>query len=241
MLEYEEKKIWARAVAVSLTLHASLLVPLVIIERYTHPGNSPQRLLVELFGMIADRQAEARAPAPMETRPSPPKPAAHVRTESRAAQPAAANLRPDPEGPVAAPESSQQPFAPPGEMHSRTPNEPDSAAAPGELQQEQTLQGAEMDMDELRRYLATVQKNLQAHLVYPEEAKKGGYQGTPVVGFTITASGMIGQGSLVLVQSSGYEDLDASALRAAIASEPFDAPIRELKQVQVGVKFEMRN
>jgi protein TonB len=239
MLAHETTSTWARAIAISLALHASFVAPWILLGRYAHHREASEKLLVELFGMIADRQTEERAPAPDEPRPAPPRPRVRARNEPKVLSSPDPSQLSTPDSPVTASESQQLP--PAAQMAMGTASEGDTAIAPGDLQRQQTLQAAATDLDELRRYLATVQKKLQANLVYPEAAKKAGYEGTPVLGFTIMVDGTIKPGSLVLVESSGHEDLDGSALKAATASEPFDRPIRELKDVRVGVKFGMRN
>jgi len=87
------------------------------------------------------------------------------------------------------------------------------------------------EADLLRAYLANVRKAIQGGLVYPPEARAAGAVGSPVVRFTITESGAILPGSLVLHQGCGFAALDDNALRAARAGAPFPRPPRAMDVV----------
>ena len=102
-----------------------------------------------------------------------------------------------------------------------------------------TLDAKNRDRDSLRKYLADLKKRLQAKLIYPEAAKRIGYEGATVLKFVITEEGTIRHGTLAVVQSSGDDDLDAAALDAARTSEPLDAPLKEM-EVVIAVAFELR-
>jgi len=128
-----------------------------------------------------------------------------------------------PVSPVQVAEPAKLPVAPP------TPAVTGGASAPpADAAQKQTTLKAQDNIDALKQYLARIKKKLRTNLVYPDDAKKRGYEGTAVLRFAITESGTIRPGSLVLVQSSGQATLDASARQAALASEPFDRPSREI-------------
>ena len=217
------------ALLASLALHLLILSPLLLLLREP-PRARQDRLLVELYGIISNRQREARAP-PAVT----PAPVQHV---------AAASRVPGPTSPVAVRGSvsaqQAQPDAVPESMGSAEP-----AAAPGsssgatgiDAQRAETLAVRDLRADELKRYLATVRNRLKANLVIPEQARRLGYEGVPVVGFTIEESGWLVPSSLHVIRSSGYADLDANALRAAQDSTPFDPPPRRI-EVAVAVSFE---
>jgi protein TonB len=114
----------------------------------------------------------------------------------------------------------------------RTPSE--------ESQVQTTLDAKDREKDSLRKCLAILRKRLQAKLIYPGEAKKLGYEGTAMPKFVITEEGTIRRGTLTVIQSSGDDDLDAAAFKAARAREPLDAPPKEL-EVVIAVAFELRH
>ncbi len=238
MLAYDTRKTPARAVVVSILLHGGLLLPFIVWQLQPDARASTQKLLVELYGMLADRQTEQRAPAAVTASPPVPIRKALPRPEQRQQHKF---------DEIAGPVVSPQPLtvggpARPDELTvgaAATSGAVTDQGASGALQAQQTLNDAARDLDQLKHYLRRIRRKLQTNLIYPADAEKNGHEGTPVVGFTITASGGIGAGSLSIVESSGYDDLDASALQAARASEPFEKPPRVM-DVKVGVTFEMR-
>jgi len=121
---------------------------------------------------------------------------------------------------------------------SATTTEPANTAS-GEPQVQTTVEAKDREMDSLRKYLAILKKRLQAKLIYPEEAKRIGYEGATMLKFVITEEGTIRHGTLAVIQSSGDDDLDAAALDAARTSEPLDAPPKEMEAV-IAVAFELR-
>lgn len=68
---------------------------------------------------------------------------------------------------------------------SATTTEPANTAS-GEPQVQTTLEAKDREMDSLRKYLAILKKRLQAKLIYPEEAKRIGYEGATMLKFVIT-------------------------------------------------------
>jgi protein TonB len=76
---------------------------------------------------------------------------------------------------------------------------------------------------------------VQANLVYPDEGRRTGLQGTATVSFTILADGRLRTDSLKIVAAAA-STLDASALQTIRASAPFDPPPREIT-VKIDVAF----
>ncbi len=190
------------------------------------PRDVHDQLLVELFGMVTNRQRAAQAPAVPIARPP------------IAARPVKTTAPPSPEAvrdPLVQIAQEVAPAAP-------APTTAAGAALPGaevsnEAQRAETIVPRDTQADELKHYLAGVRKRLKSHLVISEEARRMGYEGVPVVGFTLDETGWMMPATLRIVQSSGYPGLDADALRAARDSEPFDPPPRRI-EVVVAVSFE---
>jgi TonB family protein len=233
---YNSRKALTSAVLVSLALHGGLLFPLLLWTPSRDAHAATEKLRVELYGMLADRQTERRVAgvdSPPPVIPAQQRPtatdhrlAAKVVETNGPAEVRLAARSEDPVGPLSAPTPAREVVAPlpsPGTAKSS--------------QEQQTISDAAQDLNELRQYLGKVRKRLQGGLKYPSEAEKEGHEGTPVVGFRIAADGSIAPGTLSIVESCGYAELDASALDAARASTPFERPPRAM-DVKVGVNFE---
>jgi protein TonB len=204
--------------------------------------HSSNRLNVELFGMLANRQTEAQQKRvearPGETTPhkqdkqevkpeTAQKETAH--TQAHAVQ--SENL-PDMPDAVRLPEL-------PASLAAVSRSSGMQAHAGGDSQQRQQFTGRRPDaVDVLNAYLAQLAKRLRANLVYPPEAKKKKLEGFPQISFVVTESGEIKPNTLTVKKSSGYALLDASALKTAMASAPFQKPPRELG-VSITIAFEI--
>ena len=92
------------------------------------------------------------------------------------------------------------------------------------------------EVDRLKDYVKLLTKKVQANLVYPDEGRQAGLQGTATVSFTILGTGQIRPESVKIVASSGRPQLDASALKTIRASVPFDPPPKEMT-VAIAVAF----
>ena len=240
----------------SVALHVGAVLALLSWPPPVPPKLETHVLMVELRGMVADRQREAQALAP--ERISAPPAAMEPVAPPAVARPQKTPKTTRPLKPVESPVKS--PAVPPVEVADRAIHIPnpadtpesspatqaaasgDSAATPAAQARPQTTvnQVVQDPADALRQYLGRLRRKLQAVLVYPEEVKKEGYEGTPVVRFTITPAGVIKPGSLTVIKSSGHPALDASARRAAEDSQPFEPPPREM-EVAVGVAFRLTN
>jgi len=229
MTEYGKHRTFTLCVIASAALHAGVILAVLLLQSQVPGKPKTEKLLVELFGMIAHRQRGAATPPmasaeaqslqpPPSPSPSPsPSPAPRRRSASLPRLVQAAPTSPGTREMVA------QPMAP-------TPQAAEAAhAASSDAQIQTTIAAKATDADALKRYLVKLRKKLQENIVYPEEAKEKGYEGNPVLRFTITEDGTIRPGSLVIVQSSGYLVLDQSAIEAALASEPFDRPAHRME------------
>ena len=225
----------------SLLLHAVLLsAPLWALHRQARQQHTEQ-LVVQLYGMLAARQSEARATttaAPAAAPPAPVRallsPAPPISALAPKATPTLAHDEAAPAAPAAAAAAAPPPA--PG-VAPASPN-PVNSAMPA--QQASTVAAHDTAVLAIKRYLAAVRRQLQAHLIYPDGAKQGGYEGTPVVGFTLNEDGSILPGSLTLVHSSGHAGLDANALQAARDSTPFEPPTHRM-DVAIAVAFRLSN
>lgn len=239
-MTYSERvsRIRVCAIALSLAVHAAVLFG--PWERLRTPAEKPDRLLVRLRGKIAERQQVERAPpgvnAPQQAQPAPASP--------QAAPPAPAFRRPvltrhaaDPKQATVAEQPDKADEVPPSPPRAEaTPGRP--ADTPADVTRQQTtVNTPEPNLEELKRqYALTVQRHIQGHMVYPQQARKAGYEGVPLVRFIVTTSGAILPGSLMIARSCGYADLDASALAATQASAPFEPPPRQV-EIRIGLRF----
>lgn len=199
---------FGHGLALSLLLHASLALPFVLAALPLADHSRQEKLRIELYGIVSSRQQEERRAA----EEAPPVQAAPqpVKEQYQA------------ESPVQAPKEDEPVFRP----------VPRPAA---EEQKQQTIRPDPM-ANLLREYMAKVTKRIRGHLTYPQEVVGGGER-TTTIAFTVTPSGDVREGSLRVTKSSGQAALDASAVRAARAAAPFEAPPFEINIV-IGVVFE---
>lgn len=141
---------------------------------------------------------------------------------------------------VVAPESASQPSLEPPPDTPAQPHNPVPAiegADANRFQQAQTaLTEAQAQAEAMRRYLSQLKKAVQAHLVYPSDAKAAGWMGSPVVMFQLSEDGQMAGGSLRLQRSSGVISLDENALEAVRASAPLPRPPKAMT-VALAISF----
>jgi protein TonB len=196
----------------SLALHA--IIAGCIITLYTHKERkSPEHLVVQIEGEISKNQLEEKR---MQEPPPPPKP----------------KPQPKPLPPLSETKSEKQAEEVINEEVKNT--EPDIAKNDID-QTAQRIDEKEDEANEIRKYLTALKKRLSSNIKYPLEAKKKGYVGIPVVGFSILEDGSAQE--IHIVKSSGYAILDESALEAVRKSSPFDKPPRPLHDVSVDIFF----
>ena len=235
--------------AVSLALHSAVAVPLVLGSRTL--SDDPPLLVIDLQGLVTERQTEARVI--QETKDVP------VR-EARAVQPieqpaarqlpqATPEVRPkevvadDGERPAPAEVVKAAPV-PPAPLPRETPSERATVGADrSQVAQTITPEQEAAERERIADYVKLLSKKIKTKLVYPKEGRranerrKAGLLATTTVAFTILADGQIRQESLRIVISSGQPVLDASALTAIRASVPFDPPPKMIT-VAIPVDFE---
>jgi periplasmic protein TonB len=228
--------------AVSLILHASIVLSFGFSLFHTPHKTRQNKLVVELYGMIADRQQEEKKAGALEKKVTPRVPV--MPHEAKKADPKQSvekektlqtespvheekmDGRKDQTEEASGPTQASAVFIP----------AVSGSAGDGMQQRQLSIGRGDQDTDKTKAYMARLSKRLQAHLVYPEETRKHGVEGVSTIRFTITESGGIKGDSLRLLKSSGYAALDSNALKSALASEPFEKPPRELT-VAIAVEF----
>jgi protein TonB len=213
--------------AVSLLLHAALALPFLVGDRFPAPARH-QTLTLELFGMVSDRQIEqqlakvaARAPQRSKVLPA-------ERLLKNAPTQASSPVQ------LAA-------AAPPVQATQETPAQARPARSGADEERlQQTVRATADERTQMRLYLIELTREIQSKMVYPAEARAAGYMGTPKLRFTIAEDGAIVPGTLVVEKSSGYAELDQSALRATLAAAPFGKPPHRISPA-VSPVFSVKN
>ena len=228
--------IW-HGIAASLLLHAAPAAPFLWYTMAT-PPDEPPTLVVELQGAIADSQTEQQVQqeikgATEQEKPAPPQPVQAPPSDTAEQHPID---DPDAAMPPPAPQPTEQKPQPPAETKSAGTG----ANTVTGTEQQQTAQTIQSDppteIELLREYVKLLSKKVQAHLVYPDDGRRAGLQGTATVSFAILRSGQIRPETLKIVTSSGQPRLDASALKTIRASIPFDPAPKDMTIV-IAVEF----
>lgn len=203
----------------SLLVHAMLALPFVAAWQKLPAPPQRDKLVVELFGLLAERQTEVTkmgeqaapmpAPRPPPVAPQQPRPSKPVQ-RAAVASPVKAH---DEERDKVVGENQPPPVA---------PTEPRMAGAAPENQVQQTIVHDDRELDAQRRYLAALKKAVKSKLSYPPEAH--GVTGSLTIAFRLRADGSIEPGSLVVRSGSGSSILDEQALRTVRAVMPFEPP-----------------
>lgn len=241
MLDYREEFNFYHWLAVSLVLHLSIIaLPCILTNVRIPHQHKHNKLAIELFGMIADRQQEERkggtgiVPRRAIQQIAIRRPAKKTATRK---SPDTYNTnspthlekgddKPDPTDETTGPTSASAVYVP----------AVSGTGGQGEHQRQQSIGYGNQGADKIREYLARLSKRLQANLVYPKEVRKDGVEGVSWIAFTITESGTIKGNSLRVQRSSGYAALDSNALKSARVSTPFEKPPKELN-VTLAVAF----
>lgn len=251
--------------AASIAIHSALGLP-VFLYALAPPPEEPPALVVELQGLVAETQTEEKVlqetkgqpkadaakpaetpPPPPEAEPPPPQPEAETPQLSEDATPQPKVAQPPPPQPQPQPREAEPPQ--PKEAQSPPP-QPKAAAteinstAPGsanvkgdeEVEKAQTIKLSEEEIDRLKKYVKGLTKRVQSNLRYPDEGRRAGLQGAATVSFTILSNGQIWPESLKIVESSGQQKLDASALQTVRSSAPFEPPPKQMT-VAIAVVF----
>ncbi len=228
--------IW-HGLAASLLLHATPAASYVW-STWAAPTDEPSSLVVELQGAVADAQTEAIVQQEIkgsvaQDKPEPAKPAQTPASEAAEQHPIDDQ---DAAMPPPAPQPTEQKPEPQADTKSAGTSD-DTIAGAQEGQVAHTVQPDRKAEIALRReYGARLSKRVQAHLVYPDDARKAKLQGTAKVSFVVLPSGDIRPETLKIVTSSGQPLLDTSALKTIRASVPFDPAPAEMP-IAIAVEF----
>lgn len=232
--------------AFSLVLHAVLIVPCILVMWHAHRSGPirSSKLHLEIFGMLSNRQVEARvqrhgAPPAQGPPKSPQQPVPSPEANNVLAENQVKVKGPDEKPQSARPvESQKQAIAGPVQGAPGASTYGDS-----EAQQTQQRIGVMVgSVDPTRLYVARLARSLRRNLAYPNEARKQKIEGSATVSFVVTESGGLKENSLLVKKSSGYSILDASALRSVRTSSPFEKPPRALRvTVTLTFNVEMGN
>ncbi|KGQ57892.1 transport protein TonB [Gallibacterium anatis] len=105
--------------------------------------------------------------------------------------------------------------------------------------QQQNLQGTGASSDELASYRSALRREIEKHKRYSQRAKMLHRQGTVVVQFTLMNDGSIQ--NVRLHRSSGYEELDQSAMDAVAKANSVGArPAGLAAEQKIPIKFMLR-
>lgn len=105
--------------------------------------------------------------------------------------------------------------------------------------QQQNLQGTGASSDELAAYRSALRREIEKHKRYSQRAKMLHRQGTVVVQFTLMNDGSIQ--NVRLHRSSGYEELDQSAMDAVAKANSVGArPAGLAAEQKIPIKFMLR-
>jgi periplasmic protein TonB len=229
--------IW-HGIAASMLMHAAPAAPFVWYTLMP-PPDEPSTLVVELQGAVADTQSEQKVQQEIKGVAEPDK------DKPEPAKPAEAPPSDAPEQHAVEDEAAMPPPAPqPTEQKPQQSADAKSAGTGANtvtgVEERQIAQTIHVDrpteIELLREYVKLLSKKVQTHLVYPDDGRKAGLQGTATVSFTILHSGQIRPETLKIVTSSGQPRLDASALKTIRASIPFDPAPKEMTIV-IAVDF----
>ncbi len=222
--------------AASIVLHSALALPFVV-HAFASPAEEPPTLVIELQGVVADTQTEQKVAQETQGETKAEQAVAPVAAETSETQPVASEVKPM----EVAEETGTEPPPPQPKAAPSPPQPKPSQADPGAnnspgVAQPQTAQTIKVDRETLQEYVKLLTKKVQANLVYPEEGRRTGMQGTATVSFAILSDGQIRPETLKIAQSSGQPRLDESALKTIRASVPFAPPPKEMT-VAIAVAF----
>lgn len=247
--------------AASIAFHSALGLPLVLRAIAKSP-EEPPTLVIELEGLVAETQNEEKVlqetkgqtepeAQPVEAAEAAPPPQPTVsetqptasETQLREAEDEGATAATPPQ--PAEPETPKSEFPTSAIPKQAAPKTETQPTAPGannvkgeeETRKAQTIRAnREEESNRLKQYVKLLSKRMQAHLVYPDEARQAGLHGAATVSFTILSNGQIRPESLKIVESSGQPKLDAGALKTVRSSVPFEPPPQEMT-VAIAVAF----
>ena len=241
-MPYRGKFTFYHWLGVSLALHVCVILPFIVTTFHAPYQDKPNKLLIELFGMVSNRQVEEKKKGTEGARQN--RVASRQSVARQQVKKAAPKQSPDkpetaaPDAPVHVEKTDDSPGPAEQATAASLASLPSVATSAGGSveQRQQSIRHADEDAVKAREYGARLSKRLQANLVYPEEVRKHGIEGVSTIAFTIMESGDIKRNSLRVQKSSGYAALDSNALKSALASAPFEKPPKEVT-ISIAVSF----
>lgn len=210
----------------SLILHSLFFVGLVILTGTA--AEPPLRLTLD-FQLIApdfiqdvEPEPVAKAPPPAPVVKEPPAPVPKIRE-------AKPEEIPEPVEPVVEPELPEpDPVVAPV---------PQDVAVP--VVQSAVISDVESEAQRQQRYTRTVSHirgQVLRKLYYPAIARRQGWKGRLILGFTLCADGSVE--NLQVLESSGHHILDRAALKAVAANTPFSGGYPRT-EVRLPINFQL--
>lgn len=222
-----------QGVLASLFIHGILIVGFILSRTAFIPPEAPHHtLMIQLAGVVSNRQTEPQVAARAV-------PAAKVNPVNQLPKPTA-SVKSDLTKAPAHGHSAVQQTAP---VHTVSTKhivalkhtvEPQPVQSGQQLAQR--LQQEKADAHDMERYLAALQRVVQRHLIYPDEARAAGDNGSPVVRFSVTADGHLVPGSVAVYRSSGSQALDESARQALLQSGSLPVPPKAMV-ITISISF----
>jgi len=225
------------AFVISLVLHLAVFGMLLLPKRAV--VSRPQPMVIELVGIVSDTQSVKKDVAQTAAQPAknlPPPPEPPPQAEPPPAKPVEQPVQRTVERPHMAEKAKPLPPA-------RTlpkPGSTQNVAGAKERDEARRLTQEELDRAYLQQYVTLLSRRIDANLVYPNEARQAGLEGTATVSFAIQADGQIGPDSLHIAVSSGQPILDAGALNTVRSSVPFDPPPHPIT-VSIAIVFRRKS
>lgn len=222
-----------RSIVISIFIHVSLIAP-IVISYYYNPRKMPkqsEKLIISIDGIISNQQQE-KTVAKEETQPPPPKPKPQPVPKPKEIK------QPTPvKNPIEKIEKQKQ-----EEMtHEDTPAIKQEEVIKSDINQEaQTIDDEKKEQEEINKYLVELKKRLAPNINYPQEARKKGYIGIPIVTFNIQANGEVLKESIYVSQTSGSIALDEAAKEAIMKSSPFLPPPKVLNDISIEIYFRVK-
>ena len=195
-------------VLLSLALHLTLFLSLLIIPPTQPPTSASEPLTVDVIVGEGPAEATSEPPAPTEATAAPIAPAAPVQqAEIPPPTPAPAPMPvPPPPPPVA---QVHPPRAQPQRAAARAPVNP-AAGAPAHAPAGQNAASRASDANNGAAWMGKLKQWWDQHSFYPKEASQTNEGGDVKVHIVIAADGQVT--SMELVQGSGLSVLDAAAV-----------------------------
>lgn len=220
----------SQALMMSVLLHAGLFGGLALSGLAIQHPSKPQRLTVDLRGLLAEQQqVEKQKAVAHQTVPDTP---LKEKVET-----------PKPPDPIVKPKIEVKNTKAPSPVHlAETPRPRQVEAPPAAPSQATNVEQVQKTLNDIseedreKLYAALLAKIISRKASASQEVRKSGLNGTTVIAFTVDTEGAITAGSLRVVKSSGYPFMDDNAIATAQMSAPFPKTKKQI-DVEIPIKF----